>query len=92
MQSKGAKINAFDPVAQENAKKVLKDVSFFPKPVDAIKDADALVIVTEWDEFRNLDKEELKQLLKHPNIIDGRNIYETKEMKELGFNYKGVGR
>ena len=51
-----------------------------------------MVIVTEWNEFRNLDKEKIKSLLKEPNIVDGRNVYEPKEMEELGFNYIGIGR
>ncbi len=92
LQKEGAKIKAFDPEAEETAKKILNDVEYVNGPYDAIKDANALVIVTEWNEFRNLDKEKMKKLLKEPNIIDGRNIYEPKEMKELGFNYICVGR
>lgn len=92
LQGEGAKIKAFDPEAKETAKKVLKDAEYVNDPYDAIKDADALVIVTEWNEFRNLDKERMKQLLKQPNVIDGRNVYEPNEMKELGFNYISVGR
>ena len=92
LQGEGAKIRAFDPEAQESAKKMLNDVAYVNDPYDAIKDADMLVIVTEWNEFRNLDKEKMKKLLKQPNIIDGRNVYEPNEMKELGFNYIGVGR
>ena len=92
LQKLGAKIRAFDPVAEENAKKLLKNVEYAQNPYDTINGADALVICTEWDEFRDLDKEKIKSLLKQPNIIDGRNIYSPKEMKELGFNYTGVGR
>jgi len=92
LQGEGAKIRAFDPEAQETARRILKDVKYVDDPYDAIRDADALVIVTEWNEFRNLDKVKMKQLLKEPNVIDGRNVYEPKEMKELGFNYIGVGR
>jgi len=92
LQAEGAKIKAFDPEAEESAKKTLKDVEYMQDPYDAIKDADALVIVTEWNEFRNLDKGKMKILLKQPNIIDGRNVYDPKEMKELGFSYIGVGR
>ena len=61
-------------------------------PYDAVENADALIISTEWDEFRELDKEKIKSLLNQPNIFDGRNIYDPKEMKELGFKYSGVGR
>jgi len=92
LQGEGAKIKAFDPEAEDSAKKMLKDVEYVKDPYDAIKDADALVIVTEWSEFRNLDKGKMKDLLKEPNVIDGRNIYDPKEMKESGFNYIGVGR
>jgi len=92
LQSIGAKINACDPVAMENAKKVLKNVRYFDDPYKCIKDCDALIVVTEWDEFRNLDMKAIKALLKKPIIIDGRNIYDPKEMKKLGFKYKGVGR
>jgi UDPglucose 6-dehydrogenase len=92
LQNEGAKIKAFDPEAEESAKKLLKDVEYFQDPYEAIDGADALVIVTEWNEFRNLDKEKMKKLLKGPNIIDGRNVYEPNDMIELGFNYIGVGR
>jgi len=92
LQNEGVNIKAFDPEAQESAKKMLNDVEYVNNPYDAIKDADMLVIVTEWNEFRNLDKEKMKKLLKQPNIIDGRNVYEPKEMRDLGFNYVGVGR
>jgi|TARA_B100001971_G_C18256340_1_gene582479 UDPglucose 6-dehydrogenase len=92
LQSQGAKIHAFDPEAQGSAKKTLKNVIYHNCPYETLKDAHALVIVTEWNEFRTLDKEKIKQLLKEPNIIDGRNIYDPDEMKKLGFNYKGVGR
>ena len=92
LQKLGAKIKAFDPVAVEEAKKILKNVEYCINPYDTIKDCDALVIITEWNEFRDLDKEKIKQLLKQPIIIDGRNIYEPAEMKLLGFNYFGIGR
>lgn len=92
LQEKGAIVNAFDPVAEENAKSVLNGVNFFNKNMDAIKDCDALIVVTEWDEFRNPDFEEIKELMKTPVIIDGRNIYDPIEIKEMGFTYKGIGR
>ena len=92
LQEEGAKIKAFDPEAQETAKKILKDVEYTKDIYDAVKDADALVIATEWNEFRSVDKNKIKQLLKQPNIIDGRNVYDPREMKEAGFNYIGIGR
>ncbi len=92
LQRLGASIHAFDPVAADNARKVLKDVRFFDNPYKAIKDCDALVIITEWNEFRNLDKKAIKALLKKPIVVDGRNIYEPGEMEELGFKYYSIGR
>ena len=92
LQKEGAKIKAFDPEAERNAKKILKDIEYTPDPYETLKDCDALVIVTEWNEFRALDKEKIKSLLNKPNIIDGRNIWNPEEMKKLGFNYIGVGR
>jgi len=88
----GAKIHAFDPIAINNAKKVLTGVAFFENPYETIRDCDALIVITEWDEFRNLDMRAVKVLLKKPIIIDGRNIYDPKEMRDLGFTYLGIGR
>jgi len=92
LKSLGARINAFDPVAIENTKKVLKDVAFFDDPYETLRDCDALIVATEWDEFRNPDMKAVKSLLKKPVIVDGRNIYDPKEMKKLGFTYIGIGR
>jgi UDPglucose 6-dehydrogenase len=92
MQKQGAKIRAFDPVAMEEAKHSLPDIEYAENEYDAIKDADILVIITEWNQFRALDMEKVKKLLKTPKIADLRNIYEPREMKELGFEYVGVGR
>jgi UDPglucose 6-dehydrogenase len=92
MQKQGAKIRAFDPVAMEEAKHSLPDIEYAENEYDAIKDADILVIITEWNQFRALDMEKVKKLLKAPKIADLRNIYEPREMKELGFEYVGVGR
>jgi len=92
LQNSGAKVHACDPVAIENAKNVLNNVKFFQNPYETIRDCDALIVATEWNEFRNLDMRAVKILLKNPIIIDGRNIYNPKEMKELGFKYMGIGR
>lgn len=92
LQELGAKVHAFDPIAIEKAKKILNGVRFFENPYETIRDCDALIVVTEWDEFRNLDMRAVKVLLKKPVIIDGRNIYNPDEMKALGFKYLGVGR
>jgi UDPglucose 6-dehydrogenase len=92
MQKRGATVKAFDPVAMEEAKHSLPDIEYATDEYDAIKDADALVIITEWNQFRALDMNKVKSLLKAPKIADLRNIYEPKDMKELGFEYVGVGR
>ena len=92
LQKEGAKINAFDPEATKTAKKIFKDVAYFEDPYETVKDCEALIIVTEWNTFRDLDKEKIRRLLAKPNIVDGRNVYDPKEMKELGFNYIGIGR
>ncbi|MFO7665562.1 MAG: UDP-glucose/GDP-mannose dehydrogenase family protein [Desulfobacterales bacterium] len=92
LQKLGAKVNAFDPVAVENTKKVSKDVAFFDDPYETLRGCDALIVATEWDEFRNPDMKAVKSLLKRPVIVDGRNIYDPKEMKKLGFTYIGIGR
>lgn len=92
MQKRGAKIKAFDPVAMDEAKHSLPDIEYATDEYDAIKDADALVIVTEWNQFRALDMEKVKSLLKSPKIADLRNIYEPQDMKDMGFEYVGVGR
>jgi UDPglucose 6-dehydrogenase len=92
IQKRGAKIKAFDPAAMEEAKKHLCCVQYAEDEYDAIEGADALVIVTEWNQFRALDMHKVKALLKSPKIADLRNIYEPDEMRKLGFEYVGVGR
>jgi UDPglucose 6-dehydrogenase len=90
--ARGASICAFDPVAMEESKHYIKGIEYAPDEYDALRDADALVIVTEWNQFRSLDLEKVKTLLKSPKIADLRNIYEPEDMRELGFEYVGVGR
>lgn len=92
MLSQGAKIKAFDPVAMEEAKKCLSEIEYAENEYDAIKDSDALVIITEWNQFRALNMKKVKKLLKSPKIADLRNIYEPEDMRKLGFEYVGVGR
>jgi UDPglucose 6-dehydrogenase len=67
-------------------------VDFFESSYDALTDADALLVVTEWNEFRRPDFSKMKKLMKKPVILDGRNIYDPKEMKENGFTYYSIGR
>ena len=89
----GASISAFDPEAMENVKKLLGDkISFAKDHYDALKDADALLICTEWSLFRTPDFEKVASLLKSKTIFDGRNLYSLSQMKELGFSYYSIGR
>jgi UDPglucose 6-dehydrogenase len=92
MQQRGAKIKVYDPVAMDEAKHSLQDVEYAADEYEVIDGADALVIITEWNQFRALDMEKVKSLLKSPKIADLRNIYEPEDMRELGFEYVGVGR
>ncbi|MBW2992602.1 UDP-glucose/GDP-mannose dehydrogenase family protein [Candidatus Woesearchaeota archaeon] len=92
LQAEGAKIAAFDPIAKEVAEKLTKDVEFVDDQYEVLKDASCLVLVTEWDEFRNFSYEKAKKLMKDPNIVDGRNVYEPEDLEEAGFNYLSIGR
>ena len=89
---RGAVVRAYDPVAMEIASEILPEVEMMPDPYTLAKDCDALMIVTEWNEFKQLDLERIRNLLRQPIILDGRNIYDPELMKELGFNYRGFGR
>lgn len=90
--AKGAKICAYDPVAMNEAKHYLPEIDYAENEYAAIENADALVFMTEWNQFRALDMKKVKGLLKSPKIADLRNIYEPKDMREMGFDYVGVGR
>lgn len=90
----GAIVKVYDPVAMENARKIFKDagVLFCEDSYDAVKNADLCILLTEWNEFKELDLARIKSLMKIPNLIDGRNAYDPDHVKKLGFFYKGVGR
>lgn len=89
----GCKINVYDPEAMPNAKELLgESVTFSKNPYDAIENADALLIVTEWPQFRTPDFDRMENLLKNKVIFDGRNLYEMSQMKELGYTYYSIGR
>jgi UDPglucose 6-dehydrogenase len=91
--AKGAKITAYDPVAMENAKKIFNSrICFVDEMYDCLDDAEALIIITEWSQFREPDFSKIKSKLKFPRIFDGRNIYSPERMKEYGFNYISIGR
>lgn len=90
---KNYSISVYDPEAKENIKKIFKDkIKYFNNSYEALKNADALVILTEWNEFKQMDLEKVRSLLKKPYIFDGRNIYKKEIMKKLGFKYFSVGR
>jgi UDPglucose 6-dehydrogenase len=88
----GAQVRAFDPAAMERTRVLLPDVEYMADAYDLAAGADAIVIVTEWNEFRHLDMSRVKQLMRRPVIVDGRNIYDPSTMKGLGFTYRGIGR
>uniref|UniRef100_A0A832GK92 UDP-glucose 6-dehydrogenase n=1 Tax=Caldimicrobium thiodismutans TaxID=1653476 RepID=A0A832GK92_9BACT len=91
---KGAKVKVYDPVAMEEFHKAIGNLSieYAQSPDEAVKNADAMVILTEWNEFRFLDLSKIKKLMKNPLLIDMRNIYEPEIVKKLGFSYSGIGR
>jgi UDPglucose 6-dehydrogenase len=89
---KGAEVSAFDPIAREQAEKVFNGITFASDAYHAAEDADALVIVTEWDEFRALDLDKLADAMRGKVLVDLRNIYGRDEAEEAGLTYFGVGR
>jgi UDPglucose 6-dehydrogenase len=89
---KGARVKAYDPVAMPRAEEILPTVTFTATAYDVAKDADALLLVTEWNEFKQLDWHRIKRYMRQPVVIDGRNLYDPREMRSLGFIYWGVGR
>jgi len=92
LQTAGAKIKAFDPYAMNNAKKIMPNIEYCKNPYQVAENSDALVIITEWDDFKKLDLNKIKKLLKRPIVVDGRNIYDPKTMGKNGFIYQSIGR
>jgi UDPglucose 6-dehydrogenase len=92
LQAEGASVRAYDPVAMEAARPQLPNVEMMPDPYTLAEGCDALVVLTEWNEFKQLDRSRLRDLMRHPVLYDGRNIYEPDEMVKSGFIYRGVGR
>jgi UDPglucose 6-dehydrogenase len=88
----GAQVRAYDPAAMEGARLKLPEVEYTRDSYDLAAGADALVVVTEWNEFRRLDLGRVKASMRRPVIVDGRNIYDPKVMRDLGFTYRGIGR
>jgi UDPglucose 6-dehydrogenase len=92
LQAEGARVRAYDPVAMEIAAPQLPGVEMCPDPYSLAEGCDVLVVLTEWNEFKQLDKVRVRGLMRQPVLFDGRNIYEPAEMACLGFTYRGVGR
>jgi UDPglucose 6-dehydrogenase len=92
LASAGAKVRGYDPVAKGVAKRVLPGLDLVDNAYDLAEGCDALVVVTEWNEFRNLDLARIRDLMAGNVFIDGRNIYEPEQMADLGFYYRGIGR
>ena len=88
----GATVKAFDPAAMEETRAIFPGIAYGKDAYDVAKGADALVLSTEWNQFRRLDLQRIKGLLKNPVFIDLRNVYDPDHMKQLGFHYCGVGR
>jgi UDPglucose 6-dehydrogenase len=90
--AEGARVRAYDPQAMERARAILPQIHYAKSPYDAVNDAEALLIATEWDEFRKLDWERIRDAMARPLIIDGRNLLSPREIKDLGFEYRSFGR
>ena len=92
LQSRGCRVTAYDPVAMDKAKALVKDVVFAKDAYAAVKGMDCVVLVTEWPEFGRLDFRRVYKLMENPVLLDGRNLYDPKAMRALGFTYRSVGR
>jgi UDPglucose 6-dehydrogenase len=92
LRREGAAVRAFDPVAMSVARKLISNIEFCANAYEVAQGADALVVLTEWNEFKQLDMSRIRTAMKQPILIDGRNIYQPEDLKQLGFTYRGVGR
>ena len=92
LQNERARVKAYDPVAMEVAKDVLNDVTYCANAYEVAEGSDALIVMTEWNEFKHLAMARIKKAMRQPILIDGRNIYDVQEMQSLGFVYRGMGR
>jgi len=89
----GFEIKTYDPVAMENVKKFFENkISFKKNPYEAVAKTDAVLVITEWNEFKQIDLAKIKKIMNQPFVFDGRNIYEPELMKKLGFKYFSIGR
>ncbi len=92
LQNEGAIIRAYDPAAMENASQVLKNVTLCDGPYEVAEGADALVLATEWNEFKQINFHRIREVMRQPVILDGRNLWDPEQMYALGFDYSGIGR
>ncbi len=92
LQAEGARVKVYDPVAMENARRIFNDVQFCQSSYEVAEGADALAVLTEWREFRQLNMTRIKELMARPVIFDGRNIYDPERKRRLGFEYYSLGR
>jgi UDPglucose 6-dehydrogenase len=88
----GATVKGYDPEAMTVAAKMVPSLHLAKDAYDLAKDCDALILLTEWNEFKHLDMPQIKSLMRQPNFIDGRNLYDSERMTGYGFIYRGVGR
>jgi UDPglucose 6-dehydrogenase len=92
LQNEGAHVRAYDPVAAGTARAILPNITYCDSPYSAAKEADAVFLITEWNEFKQLDMVRVHALMRRPILLDGRNVYEPQQMREMGFIYRGMGR
>jgi len=92
LQAAGATIQAYDPIAMESSRQALTDVCYCNDAYEAATDVDALLLITAWNEFKQLDMEKVRSLMRGSVLVDGRNIYDPGELRDYGFTYAGVGR
>jgi UDPglucose 6-dehydrogenase len=85
-------VRGYDPVAMENAVKLMPYLQLAEDAYDLARGCDALIVLTPWNEFKNLDMERIRKAMRQPVLIDGRNLYAPEEMNALGFTYRGIGR
>jgi UDPglucose 6-dehydrogenase len=92
LQAQGASVQAFDPVAIEASRASLDNVTYCADPYEAAEGVDALLLITAWNEFKQLDVKRLREAMRGSVFVDGRNVYDPIEMRDAGFTYAGVGR
>jgi UDPglucose 6-dehydrogenase len=90
--NEGATVRAYDPVAMDRAREILPHIVYCDSPYSAAEDADAVILITEWNEFKQLDMVRVRDSMRQPILLDGRNVYDPQQMRELGFIYRGMGR